>query len=528
MNDSFDGYSGPQGQSGEKGESNSFDPAASFRSPSSGTHVNGHTRAPVLNFWVALDLLTHRWLWIVLGALLCTAGFFLLGSRFIKPKFTASAQLLRYESPAARDFFQSAPMTVETFSGLIRSPDLLQRVGQSVTPPIAAEKLNKRIKVEPQPDSEIIKVTLAAANPADAVKLLDTYVHEVDAFTREYQKQMAESVANTYLKKQLEKMDDDIGTLEKTFRGIPSSPQVTNKLNEIGTNISAALNTSLGTSARMSPLAAFHTEKLNKALIELAELTANFHDIHPFVLKKRSEIEALKGLVKTAETNQSGTTSYVGAAEFSRLNPNAFNPELDIIRTKLLSVEEERVKLANKRSEAELLAANPPGMVQILSPPTSKSVQTNKRELKISIVSIFGGFLGMGLSLMLIMLVELTDRRLRSVADVERVTGLPVLSSLGDLRKMPEDSRALWAFRTWTMLQGRLSRSANHGLVCGVTSCAEGEGRSTWIHMLAEAASLTGFRVLTIATKPSTTNAAESESEPDALQMARPKRIGVE
>src|SRR4029078_5815624 len=105
------------------------------------------------------------------------------------------------------------------------------------------------------------------------------------------------------------------------------------------------------------------------------------------------------------------------------------------------------------------------------------------------------------------------DRRLRTAADVERVTGLPVLSSLGDLSKIPEDGRARWAFRTWTMLQGRLSRSANHGLVCGITSCAEGQGRSTWIHMLAEAASLTGFRVLTIATRPSSTDSTAEENE---------------
>ena len=69
------------------------------------------------------------------------------------------------------------------------------------------------------------------------------------------------------------------------------------------------------------------------------------------------------------------------------------------------------------------------------------------------------------------------------------------------------------------MLQGRLSRSANHGLVCGVTSCTEGEGRSTWIQMLAEAASHAGFRVLTIATKPSPSQANGFEEEPDALPM---------
>jgi protein involved in polysaccharide export with SLBB domain len=71
---------------------------------------------------------------------------------------------------------------------------------------------------------------------------------------------------------------------------------------------------------------------------------------------------------------------------------------------------------------------------------------------------------------------------------------------------MDPSERAQWAFRTWTMLQGRLSPSANFGLVCGITSSGEGEGRSTWVSLLAEAASMTGFRVLTIATRPTDTH----------------------
>ncbi|HVV01437.1 MAG TPA: polysaccharide biosynthesis/export family protein, partial [Verrucomicrobiae bacterium] len=51
----------------------------------------------------------------------------------------------------------------------------------------------------------------------------------------------------------------------------------------------------------------------------------------------------------------------------------------------------------------------------------------------------------------------------------------------------------------------------NHGLVCGITSSSTKEGRSTWISLLAEAASLTGFRVLTIATKPSPTHVSPDE-----------------
>src|SRR5262245_5157391 len=94
MNDNFDENAGPF-RPGDSSESNGFDPRSRYSSRSAGhSQANGHQRAPVINFWVAVDLLAHRWGWIALGALLCTAGFFYLGSQMIKPKFTASAQLL--------------------------------------------------------------------------------------------------------------------------------------------------------------------------------------------------------------------------------------------------------------------------------------------------------------------------------------------------------------------------------------------------------------------------------------------------
>src|SRR6185503_4671449 len=110
MKDNFDGNDGPQNSHADPARRNGFDPAnPNGPSAMDGVQTNGHSRPPVFGFWVALDMLVHRWAWLALGALVGTGAFFLLASHFIKPKFTASAQLIRYESPAAKDFFQSTP-----------------------------------------------------------------------------------------------------------------------------------------------------------------------------------------------------------------------------------------------------------------------------------------------------------------------------------------------------------------------------------------------------------------------------------
>src|SRR6185436_6572108 len=96
---------------------------------------------------------------------------------------------------------------------------------------------------------------------------------------------------------------------------------------------------------------------------------------------------------------------------------------------------------------------------------------------------------------------EAMDTRLKTAADIEKLTGLPVLATLGDLKKMNAEQQIHWAFRTLTLLRGKLNRSSNQGLVCGFISSGHGEGRSTWIKLLVSAASQRGLKVLTVDTR---------------------------
>jgi protein involved in polysaccharide export with SLBB domain/capsular polysaccharide biosynthesis protein len=477
------------------------------------------------DFWIVIDLLIHRWNWLILGFLIGAGLFFALGIKLVREKFVASAQLLRYEPPGnAKDFFQSTPISPETFSGLILSPDLLKRVGEKATPPLTAEKLAKYIKVDPQSDSDMINVYLASATRDEAVKLLNIYVTEAETYTKDLQKQQAVKIAEQYLRKQVAQMDDDITVLEQHFRALPLPPQFTNKVAEIGTNLNG-LHRNLDPATSASPaLIAMQTERLNKALTELNELTSKYTDLHPFVKQKRAEIDSLQNQIST----NAGSRSMTALPIFDSQKADSFSPERDIVRTKLLSLEDGRVRLANRLHEAELYAKDPPGTARVFAPASLATVRSNWRWLKIFMVSIFGGCLGLGAAFGLVSVTELTEKKLKTAEDVSRVTHLPVLTSLGELDEMTPHERSQWAFRAWTMLQGCLSPSSNHGLVCGITSSTHGEGRSTWVHLLAEAASLTGFRVLTIATRPSPGQVAVAEDAPEErlLEGTAPSKPG--
>ena len=461
-------------------------------------YTNGHSRPrrKTFDFWTVADIFARRWHWLVVGGILTAGGFFVLGWLYIQPRFIATAELMRYETPGISDFLKTTPLTQETFAELITAPELLRRAGAKAQPPLSADDFSKRLKVDPQVESDFVKVHLSASTPEEAVQLANAYANEVTRYTTELQATQAAQIADTYLKEQVQQMDNDIAELTAQFRGMPESSQASNKLAEVGSQLHT-LTKKPALSSESAFLVGKLNEELQSAIVELNTLTVKYTDEHPAVKQERATIAAIKNQIAQV----TGTTNDATSPVVVQPNGSVVQPDVEVIRARLHSLSDERVQLEQREHEAALYARNPPGIARVSALADLRTARSAHRRLKIGAVTIFGGALGTGASLLLVFLVEVTDRRLRTVDDVRRVTRLPVLTTLGNLEDMKEDARTQWAFRTWTLLQGRLSRSQNHGLVCGVTSSTEGEGRSTWINMLAEAASLAGFRVLTIATR---------------------------
>lgn len=482
------------------------EPAVGPTSPSNGTSAeatrpNGSTPGGGLSLWTVLDLLAQRWHWLVLGLVIGAGCFYLLGLTFIKPKFVASGQLLRYEPPGKSDYFKTTPVSADTFAAVIRAPEVLRAVGQRAVPPIPAQVLGKSLKIDPDSDSDMLAVQLVASDPQQAVDLLNLFLTNAVDYTRQLESQQAAVLANAYLSNQVAEMDRDLSDLQSQFRNGPLAGAVTNQLAHVGHQV-AAIGTNLAGAPGFSMLnMAQQGEALQRAQGELYDLLMRYKDDYPLVQAKREQIGEIQREMASAGTN--GTPGAAGYLTATGRAGGALDPEVDIVHIKLRALEDARIELSKRQREAALYAANPPGTVRVFAPATFKTVKGNLHRFKIGLVTIFGAGLGLGASVILVLLVEFVDNRLKTSDDVSRVTHLPVLTTLGNLGDMDPKAREQWAFRTWTLLQGRLSPSANHGLVCGITSANAGEGRSTWISLLAEAASLTGFRVLTIATRPS-------------------------
>ena len=459
---------------------------------------NGHyRRRKNFDIWSAAEILAHRWHWPIVCGILAAGAFFTLGWYKIQPRFTAIAELLRYETPGTSDFLKTQPLTAQTFSELLAAPEIKNRVGQNSKPPMSQDEVSRRLKVDPIDESDIVRVYLSASTPQEAVELANLYGQEATNYTSQMQAKQAGQLADTYLKQQVEHMNQDISDLVDQFRGMPGSSQASNKL----ANAKSELN-NLGQSPAVSVQSTYTIQKLSEQLdaakVELNQLLVQYTDIHPRVIAGQVKVNTISNQLAQA----TGSTNGAAAAAIITANGSVVQPDLEVIRARLRSLEDARVTLDQHQREAQLYASNPPGVIKLFAPAELKTVKSGHRRLKIGALTIFGGGVGIVFGLLLVFLMEITDRRVRTPEDIRRVTKLPLLTTLGELEDMNEDARTQWAFRTWTLLQGRLSRSQNHGLVCGITSSSEGEGRTTWIKMMAEAASLAGFRVLTIATRP--------------------------
>lgn len=482
-----------------------------------------------------IEVLKHKWYWwLGAGALLFTAGILYT---FLVTRSTISLQLMRRETAALfhgsqenGDAFKLQQFNDHTLAQMIKNPDVLRRVSAQANPPISPAKLSYSLLVVPEPETDLITLTFKSdSQPKDAVNLLNLYAENVIKFTQELQAKEAQAFAS-YVGEKLSTVNKELASVDAEMKKLPPEAKVAG--NE---KLTEALLTQLSELEVKYELARMDLErnnpvsdKLQAARAELAGLLVRYTDAHPLVQDQRLKIKTLEAEINNAGTNAvkfgeatAGRTSDALLTQTqsvekqseqlrvlrdqvkSKLNGLSENGlEYAMIRTRFNSLETLRSTLASRQREAQLFMENSLGYFSIFTPATLDRVSTKAHYKKGFLVSLVGALLGIICAAGLVLIVEIFDDRLKTAADVLRVTDLPLLATLGDLDKMDEAAQTAWAFRTWTILKGKLSASQTQGMVCGIISARHGEGRTTWINLLTKTAGQRGLRVLTVATKP--------------------------
>lgn len=134
-----------------------------------------------------------------------------------------------------------------------------------------------------------------------------------------------------------------------------------------------------------------------------------------------------------------------------------------------------------------------------------------------SLASIVGALAG-------VLVVRLSSRRRRveDEATLEDATELPLLPRLDALQQLTVPARECWATATLAAVEKLSGQPQGGTLVCGVTSSTAGEGRSTWMNLLAEAGGRRGNRVLVISRPDSATGDPRTGDPTSSAPEPRP------
>jgi protein involved in polysaccharide export with SLBB domain/Mrp family chromosome partitioning ATPase len=321
------------------------------------------------------------------------------------------------------------------------------------------------------------------------VDLVNRFTAAAIAYTKTMQRQEAIEAGDS-VNHQLAQVE---GEIAETRKSIPAESQAA------VTALSAGPYT-----APRAPTAL--QQRIQAAHDQLDDLLTRYTDDHPLVREQRARLEVLEQEEKEAPLAPAPGQAGSAAAQAPAIPPSLYGrvtPEEVAMGERLRSLETNRALLISRQRAIEPFRDNPPGYFRILLSAAENPTQLRRYRLEILLFALLGAFLGLLGAAIQILLAEFLDNKIKTRSDVRRVTGLPLLATLGDLKGMSQSNREQWAFRAWTALQSKLSPSPNHGMVCGITSANSSDGRSTWVSLLAGAASSCGFRVLTITAQPS-------------------------
>lgn len=487
-----------------------------------------------------LDAIKRRWYFCLLAGIIF--GAVGLSWLHFGQKSQVQLQLVRRETPALfhsggdenGDSLAPQKYTDQAIVNMVASSDVLRRVWNKSDKKVPFPVLTQSMGIWADRDSESIMVGFKGrATPKQAVDLANIFANEVVDFTKELQAKEAKAIYNS-LGEKLVSVNREISAFDEELKKTKGETQAIDTDDE-----ARALQTQLIDLETKYELLKIDLEannpiqdKLQAAREELAQLLLKYKDEHPFVQRQRSLISDLEQQLQKFKAGGAApaTTADASADNVHMLSAGAQKQSLakqveqtkaliDRIKTKLKSLTGKngddavrssryqslikfRTLLATRQREAELFQESPLGYYSVPSPATVERVMSKGHVKKSFIFAILGTLFGVFSVAGFVAVREIFDDRLKSAADLQRATELPIIATLGDLNKMDASAQRAWAFRTWTILRGKLSASQSQGFVCGIISATHGEGRSTWVKLLTQTANERGLRVLTVSTKP--------------------------
>ena len=346
--------------------------------------------------------------------------------------------------------------------------------GKGQIGPWLAQLLQKKLEVKPSRESNVITITYSGGNPAFAAAMANAYAQAYIDVNLELRIEPARQNAKWFdeqSKQYRERLDSAQKALSdyQQKSGIVATDErldyETQKLNELSTQLTVAQAQGTDASSKrkssgsadtmpevmQSPLVSQLKGDIARLEARLKEVSGNLGVNHPQYLRSQAELEELKSKMN-AEISR--ITSSIGTAgNISKQKGVELIVAVDAQKTRILELKKQRdeISLLVREVETAQRAFDAVGQRTTQSRLESQSVQTNvavlnqaseplraskPKVMRNILLSMFvGALLGLGASLLL----EFSQRRIRSADDLIQTLGIPVLAILE-----PEQGNQHW------------------------------------------------------------------------------------
>ncbi len=434
-----------------------------------------------------LRILLARW-WITAALVVVCVGAMVVVSLLLPRKYTASTELImegKVQDRVTGELVPARSGYMSTQAEIIRSRKVASRVyeylpadlktlvqskadevqeGEPKPEAWLAGHVRANLTVSPGSDSNVMTVSMTSEDPdlaagtvnALAQAYIDTAIElraaPAQRFSKWYQGQLE------VLRERLREARRDFSSFQKEHGIVGLTEQLdlqNTRLSELSSLLVQAQDQSTqdalrgGADNRViatvdSPVVQSLRTELARAEAELEDLSTRYGSRHPEYRRQISEVEALRqslaneqklvasGLSSTADVSESRLKELQAAFDAQKqkvLDLKGKRDELELLQQEVHMAEEAYNAVAGRASANSLESRLAETSVTVLNQAIPPSLPSSPNvKLNLVIATALGLLLGIAVSL----IMELTNRRVRSYTDIEEMLGLPVLAYLPD------------------------------------------------------------------------------------------------
>lgn len=342
------------------------------------------------------------------------------------------------------------------------------------------------VVVEPQDDSTVMKVTAVASDPGKAAWLANSFASSYVEAQRELNTGPAQAYAK-YLSGKMESARKDVETAESTLSSFVKATGISNNgdlnadagqyatvaaqaagasatASSAARRMSGAMERGIADAERTETVQRLSTEAATKSAL-VSDLEASYGPNHPKLLAAKAELDTIKARLASerkaaaltyARSQQAidAAESAAAAAQASQLQSAAASQRSQLVAMssnlgKFTTLQQD---LASAQARYNELSARAAQWRLRGNVPLANVSQLDKAEApdhpkspKAGLLGLLAILLGLGLGAGVAILLEYLNPRVRTLANVEKLIGVPVVARLSLPREAPRmltDARA--------------------------------------------------------------------------------------